>query len=167
MLPFIPSELCQPTFIALITSRLDYCNALYLKINAVSLNKLQVVQNAAARLILNIPKHQSAREGIRTLHWFPIRESISFKVLSTVYKAMHIKGLPQLKSLFQWYTPGRTLRSSTQKKLVLPRFCRSRWGNRSFSAAAAKLWNSLPPSIANAGSLSVFRTLLKTWLFSS
>lgn len=166
-LPLIPSELHRPIIIALITSRLDCCNALYLNISTASLNKLQAVQNAAARLILKIPKFQSGREGICTLHWLPIKERISFKVLSTVYKAMHSKGSSQLKSLFQWYIPGRSLRSSTQNKLVSPRFCRSRWGGRSFSVAAARLWNSLPLAIVNACSLPAFKKLLKTWLYPS
>ena len=41
---------------ALITSRLDYDNALYSSINAHLLKRLQAIQNASARLILDIPR---------------------------------------------------------------------------------------------------------------
>ena len=38
---------------ALISSRLDYCNALYVGVSQSSLSRLQLVQNAAARLLTN------------------------------------------------------------------------------------------------------------------
>lgn len=34
-----------------ISTRLDYCNALYIGVNQISLSRLQLVQNAAARLL--------------------------------------------------------------------------------------------------------------------
>lgn len=54
-MPCIPSELHQSIILALVTSRLDNYNALYLNINSVFLSKLHVVECAEARLILNIP----------------------------------------------------------------------------------------------------------------
>lgn len=40
---------------ALVLSKLDYCNGLYMNIQAIHLNKLQMVQNANSRLVLGIP----------------------------------------------------------------------------------------------------------------
>jgi len=40
-------------------------------------------------------------------------------------------------------------------------------GDRTFPAAAARAWNSVPPSIRSAPSLTVFRRELKTVLFRS
>ncbi len=36
---------------AFVSSRLDYCNVLYLDLNQLSLSHLQLVQNSAARLL--------------------------------------------------------------------------------------------------------------------
>ncbi len=48
---------------AFVTSRLDYCNSLYYGINQSSMERLQLVQNAAARL-LKISAHYSHSDHI-------------------------------------------------------------------------------------------------------
>lgn len=50
---------------ALIMSRLDYCNGLYLNAQKQQINRLQLVQNAAARLLTGIPKFSSVKGELR------------------------------------------------------------------------------------------------------
>ena len=51
---------------ALITSRLDYCNAILYGLNDDLLKRLQLVQNNAARLVLKKKKH----DHVTRLHLF-------------------------------------------------------------------------------------------------
>jgi len=60
----------------------------------------------------------------------------------------------------------RRLRSSTTSALVAPRTVRATIGDRTFPAAAASVWNSLPESVRASPSLQVFRSRLKTELFA-
>lgn len=55
----LPCHCHKKVVVALILSRLDYCNALYLGIHKGQLRRLQLVQNAAARLVMDLPKHHS------------------------------------------------------------------------------------------------------------
>jgi hypothetical protein len=48
---FLSVEDLERVMHAFVTSRLDYCNALYAGINQSTLTRLQIVQNAAARLL--------------------------------------------------------------------------------------------------------------------
>lgn len=66
--PFIPGNTRKTVVSALVLSKLDYCNGLYTGLQEKLLRKLQRVQNAAARLILDIPKFQSVNQesGIYT-----------------------------------------------------------------------------------------------------
>ena len=57
-----------------------------------------------------------------------------------------------------------TLRSDTNNDLVVPR-ARLRFGERAFSVAAPRLWNSLPVDIRNAATLYTFKKKLKTFMF--
>ena len=50
--------------------------------------------------------------------------------------------------------------------LVAPRTVRATIGDRTFPAAAASVWNSLPESVRASPSLQVFRSSLKTELFA-
>ena len=60
---------------AMITCRIDYCNSLLCGLPDNSLNKLQRVQNAAARLITGTAKFSHITPVLRSLHWLPIKQS--------------------------------------------------------------------------------------------
>uniref|UniRef100_A0A673LB04 Thymidylate synthase n=1 Tax=Sinocyclocheilus rhinocerous TaxID=307959 RepID=A0A673LB04_9TELE len=71
------------------TSRLDYCNALLGGCPASSINKLQVVQNAAARVLTRSRKYDHITPILQSLHWLPIKFRISYKILLLAYKALN------------------------------------------------------------------------------
>jgi len=56
------------------------------------------------------------------------------------------------------------LRSASTAALDIPVTRRSTIGDRSFSVAAAHVWNSLPTDVTSVSLLLVFRRLLKTEL---
>ena len=60
----------------------------------------------------------------------------------------------------------RSLRSSSAPLLHVP-FRRTYFGKRSFSTAAPSVWNSLPVSVQNCDTLTLFKSRLKAHLFSS
>jgi len=57
------------------------------------------------------------------------------------------------------------LRSSSSQQLIVPRTRLFIVGDRAFGAAAACIWNSLPPSVTSAATLNSFKKHLKTHLF--
>ncbi len=72
---------------AFMTSRLDYCNALLGGCPASSINKLQIVQNAAARVLTRSRKYDHITPILQSLHWLPIKFRISYKILLLAYVA--------------------------------------------------------------------------------
>ncbi len=56
---------------AFMTSRLDYCNALLGGCPAFSINKLQIVQNTAARVLTRSRKYDHITPILQSLHWLP------------------------------------------------------------------------------------------------
>ncbi len=63
------------------TSRLDYCNALLGGCSARLINKLQMVKNAAARVLIRTRKYDHISPVLSTLHWLPIKHCIDLKIL--------------------------------------------------------------------------------------
>ncbi len=148
---------------AFMTSRLDYCNALLRGCFARLINKLQLVQNAAARVLTRTRKYDHISPVLTTLHWLPIKHCIHFKILLITYKALN--GLaPQYLS--EHYSPSRPLRSQNSGHLIKPRISKSTVGGRSFSYLALNLWNNLPNTVWEADTLCQFKSRLKTHLFN-
>ena len=74
---------------AFVSSRVDCCNSLLYGLPAYQLNKLQRVQNAAARLIFLESKYCHVRPLLYNLHWLPVKFRIDFKILLLTYKAIN------------------------------------------------------------------------------
>ncbi len=68
-------------------------------------------------------------------------------------------------SLLRIYIPSRSLRSASERRLVVPSQRGSKSLSRTFSFTIPGWWNNLPTPIRNAGSLSIFKQQLKTHLF--
>uniref|UniRef100_A0A803T733 Reverse transcriptase domain-containing protein n=1 Tax=Anolis carolinensis TaxID=28377 RepID=A0A803T733_ANOCA len=65
---------------ALVTSRLDYCNALYVGLPLKTARKLQLVQRSAARLITGASYRERSTPLFKELHWLPFIFRSQFKV---------------------------------------------------------------------------------------
>ena len=64
----------------LVLSRLDYCNNILSGSPKCLIQKLQRVQNTAARITLRMPRTEHTTLLLRMLHWLPIRSRIAYKI---------------------------------------------------------------------------------------
>src|SRR3989454_8698935 len=73
---------------ALVSSKLDYCNSLLYDLPEFSLDRLQSVQNALARVVVpSVKRFHNISPTLKTLHWLPIRGPINFKIASLTLKS--------------------------------------------------------------------------------
>ena len=63
---------------ALVISRLDHCNSILYGIPAIQTNKLQRVQNTAARLLTNTPRYSHITTVMVDLQWL----SVKFRIIT-------------------------------------------------------------------------------------
>uniref|UniRef100_A0A803TWX2 Reverse transcriptase domain-containing protein n=1 Tax=Anolis carolinensis TaxID=28377 RepID=A0A803TWX2_ANOCA len=71
---------------ALVTSRLDNCNALYVGLPLKTARKLQLVQRSAARLLTGANYRARSTPLFKELHWLPFTFRAQFKVQVITYK---------------------------------------------------------------------------------
>ncbi len=145
--PYLSFKDLERVIHAFISSRLDYCNSLYVGLDQCSLHRLQLVQNAVAHLLTGTKKWDHITPVLASLHWLPIHFRIHFKVLLFVFKILSGLAPQYLGELLQVHNPVRALRSSSQQLFEVPR---------------SKLWNNLPLHFRHAESLEMFRSSLKT-----
>ena len=147
---------------AFVSSRVDYCNSLIYGLLTYQLNKLQRVQNAAARLIFQESKYCHVRPLVFNLHWLPVKFRIDFKIqgirLSMAWRLFISRNsLILMKHVNASYPPtGLLLNLWNSRQTTL--------GDRSFAVAAPQLWNSLPYAIRSSLSVPTFKKTLKTFL---
>uniref|UniRef100_A0A803SXN9 Reverse transcriptase domain-containing protein n=1 Tax=Anolis carolinensis TaxID=28377 RepID=A0A803SXN9_ANOCA len=104
---------------ALVTSHLDYCNALYVGLPSKTVRKLELVQRSAARLLTGAPYREHTTPLLKQLHWLPVSFRAQFKVLALAYKT-NGSGPTYLSERISPYEPPRRLRSSSEALLSVP-----------------------------------------------
>ncbi len=118
---------------AFITSPLDYCNSLYSGLPQSSISRLQLVQNATARLLTGAKKYDHVTPILASLHWLPVHFRVQFKNLLFVFKALNNQAPSYLKVLLIPLSTTRHLRS-TDSALLYVTFSRLKTkGDRAFS----------------------------------
>ena len=153
---------------AFVSNRLDCCNSLLAGVSNQLLQRLQVVQNAAARLVTGARRSEHMSLILRDLHWLPMRQRIVFKTAVLAYKYQHGMA-PEYRQVYCQpisTVACRRLRSADSGRLAVPR-TRTRYGDCSFAAQGPRSWNSLPAELRTTDvGLETFRRKLKTLLFN-
>ncbi len=151
--PFLSEHATQLLVQALVLSRLDYCNALLADLPANFIKPLQLIQNAAARVIFNEPKRMHVTPLFINLHWLPIAARIKFKALIFAYKTTSGSAPLYLNSVLQTYVPSRSLRFVSEWHIIIPSQRGTKSLSQPFSSTVPTWWNDLPNSIRAASHL--------------
>jgi len=98
---------------------------------------------------------------------FPVKQRVVFKLVILVFESLHVETPWYLADDWELITDSgrRRLRSADANALTVPRTY-TRLGDRSFSVAGPKVWNSLPATLRKPNIEFVqFKRFLKTFLF--
>jgi hypothetical protein len=134
----------------------------------VQVQRLQLVQNAAARVVTKSRRVDRITPILSELHWLPVQYRIRHKLLSLTFQSVTSSTPQYLSELITKHEPSRSLRSASKSLLTVPgpKKCRTkRYGQRSFRYTAPSHWNSIPQPIRESTSIFSFKKSLKTHFF--
>ena len=153
----LPRDARITLYNSLILPLFDYADIVWGdKNNTVLMNQLQVLQNNAARTILDLPKYASATQAIDQLTWKPLISRRCFHRRVAMYKCQN--GLVNFDYDFRKNADhGYNTRGA--EKIRVPK-AKTNWGLQRFVVHAVKDWNSVPEYIKQAETLTRFKALL-------
>jgi len=131
------------------------------------MTKLQRGQNNLARIVTGAKRRDHITPVVRDLHWLPVANRIEYKVALTMQKVQHHEQPHYLSELVDVYQPLRTLLSSSPHLLTKTTWIKTKLGQRCFTHAAAVTWNSLPAELRVIKDERLFKSKLRTHLFST
>ena len=165
--PCLTDDVAKTIASALVSSRLDYANAVLVRGSDKNITKLQRTQNNLAHIVTRKYERRGVMQSLKYLHWLPIRWRIDYKIAVTTYKVITTGQSQYLCSRIERYSHmlSRSLRNvdatHNSLQLVVPA-TRTVIGTRAFWSAAPDIWNKLPDDIVKSPSLLSFRNKLKT-----
>ena len=109
-----------------------FCNAVLSGATGKIIQRLQRVQNAAARVVCLASKSEHITPLLKGLHWLPVHMRVIYKILVLIFKS--IKGIAPAytSSLYVPYCPKRQLRSSNMELLSVPKTKLRSYGDKAF-----------------------------------
>ena len=161
----LPTEQLVSLYNTLILPHVDYCSIIWGNCGLVLKNKLQVLQNRAARIITNSPYEVRSYKILNKLGWDNLEMRRNKQKSTLMYNIVKGKAPISLKDLFvrSKELHEYDLRSSAvDLKLPLPH---TEFLKRSLSFGGAKLWNSLPSVIKNVDSFKLFKSSIAKFDF--
>ena len=76
-------DIAKQIAVALVSSKLDYCNSLFHNMPEKDIARLQRVQNCLASVVTNAPRFSRSVTILKLLHWLPLNFRIHFKICAT------------------------------------------------------------------------------------
>jgi hypothetical protein len=129
------------------------------------LDRLQRIQNSAARLVTLTRCDDHITPVLGNLHWLTVRKRVQFNILLLTYKDMNGLAPSYLIDILKPYKQTRTLRYNAKCLLAVPSTKTTTFGDRACAVCAPKLWNMLPLDTKNSCSLNFVFKGLKTYVF--
>ena len=157
--PIVSLEILHYIYNALVQPHFDYWSIVWGNCGITLSERLQKLQNRAARILTSSSFDADARYLLQRLGWKDLITQRQIQVALMVFKALNDLAPDYLSSMFtERSTSGYVLRDSTNKLNVpLPR---TNYLKRSVSYRGATFWNSLPCSLRQEKSLNRFKQLL-------
>ena len=140
---------------------IDYCSEVWANTYKTKLNCIILLQKRAIRIVANVSKYYHTNELFKQLKLLKFLDHVEYKSCVLMYRAYHVKLPIKLQSLFIKDSNSKHCTRQQNKFQVF--YKRTNIKALCVSSKGTSLWNSLPNSITDSSSLSVFKQRLKKY----
>ena len=157
--PFLPQSTLLSIYNSLVQPHFDYCSLVWGNCGKTLSNKLQKLQNRAARVITSSSYDADVNSLFHKLSWKDLNSQRQIQKALMVFKSLNGLVPEYLTSKFVTRNVSNYALRDSANKLVVP-FPRTNYMKNSLSYSGATLWNSLHRNIRESSSIDQFKRLL-------
>ena len=159
---FLPRKTLITVYQSLVESRLRYCNTVWGNCGLTLKNKLQLLQNRAARVVART-KYGCVEPDklLKNLRWLNVQHLIDFDTAVMVHKSINNKAPPYLTSLSSKSNSVHNHDTRTANLNLFPIHARLKFGQKCFSHYGCHLWNKLDRDVQAIEYTEKFKITLK------
>ncbi len=150
----LPRHVQSMLYKSIIATHFDYCNIVWGRCKKQYHNKLQVLQNRAAKIITGTSVYGSSTQALNDLNWKNLDQKLYYNESAVMYKTLNDMAPRYLTKRFENKETKYDMRNKCTLKMDRPK---TEYKKRSFTYRGAKLWNSLDINVKNATSLPSFK----------
>ena len=160
--PFIPISSLLNIYQSIVEPYFDYCSIVWNGIGDNLADKLQILQNRAARVITGADYLTPTKEILDKLGWSNLKERRNKQKALMMFKIVNGMTPRYLKDIFS-ARPGASVYNlrTSQDDIAIPR-ARTDYYRKSFAFTGGKIWNALPNNMKSELSFETFRNKLKS-----
>ena len=150
----------QAMYKSLIEPHFRYCCPVWGATGNTTLQKLQKLQNRAARIVTNNLYDAHSEPLMQAIGWPTVTQLIELETPKVVYKVLRNEAPDYLNRLFHKLSDShcRMLRNS-KTDLRIPMF-KTSYGQKSFEFRGAHIWNNLSNEAKTANTFLAFKSNL-------
>ena len=132
------------------------------------MQKLQTIQNMAARAIVGSKRLEHAPPILKNLNWITLKEKRKLHELVMFHKIYTEKGTPEQTKMLGKYKRHQNIntRGAGTSHLFIPSF-NTNYMKESFFIRNVRQWNDLPANLRSIQNTSTFKGRLFEHLFSA
>lgn len=158
---YFPKDLFPLVIKTMVLSHLHYCSVVWSCASEKDMEKLQLVQNKAARIALNCSRYTSIQRMHRTLGWPLVKNKFNFALICFLRNIVVSKYPTVLyeKLFFSCVMHSVNTRHAAHGHFTLP-VCNTTTGQKSVTFRGMKVWNSLPAHITDIANRNLFKKCL-------
>ena len=165
---YIDQKTMAMLYNAIILPHIDYCCPINASAADKLINKIQVLQNRAARLTLGCKvrdKHVS--EIYSDLNWMMVDQRANYFKCILMYRCIN-KLAPEylvqnIHDRMKSHGYGTRLHDTINIRVGRSK---TNWGKRTFQNSGAYLWNHLPAKVKNSPNVHIFKKMLKAHILN-